>query len=469
MLCDCSVAPDDFTYTFVCNACSESPPLVFQGRQVHASMAKSPARIKTQSWNSLVGFYVKVGEDVRRVRRIVDAMDEPDVVSWNCLLDGYVKAGDLEGARRVFGEMLERDVVSWTTMLGGYSDAGLLSEARSLFDEMPMRSMVSWSVMINGYLKACRYQEALVLFGEMQALGVRIDHVTLTTVLSVCARIGSLDQGQWIHAYIDRHGVKADAHLHTALIDMYGKCGRIDLAYKVFRQSIDKKVFLWNAMLGAFAMHSLGERALQLFSEMLECRTKPNEITFICVLSACSHSGLVDDGLRVFHSMEKQHKVTPTVEHYGCVVDLLGRAGLLDDAKRVIGAMPMAADADVWRALISACRLHGNVKLGEEVGRTLLELEPSDDGAYILLSNIYAIDRRWDDVGELRRMMASRGVKKTPGCTCIEVNGAVHEFVAGDQSHRQSFEIYAVLDELWEQILCHGHHRLGKDEMDLYL
>ena len=420
-------------------------------------MVKSSARIKTQSWDSLMGFYIKSGEDLRRVGMIVYEMEEPDIVSWNCLLDGYVKAGDLCGARNVFDEMPERDVVSWTTMLVGYSNAGLLREAHGLFDGMPNRSMVSWTAMINGYLRAEQYQEALALFEEMQTLGVRIDHITLTTLLSVCARIGALDQGQWIHAYIDRHRLKADAHLRTALVDMYGKCGRIDLAYKVFEETKAKKVFLWNAMLGALAMHSLGKRAVELFSAMLEVGAKPNEITFICVLSACSHSGLVKEGLRVFDSMEREHKVIPTVEHYGCIVDLLGRAGLLADAKRVVEAMPMGADANVWRALLSACRVHGNVQLGEEVGRALLELEPFNDGNYILLSSIYAIDKRWEEVGELRKMMAGRGVRKTLGCSSIEVNGVVHAFAAGDHSHCQSSEIYALLNELTEQICNHIH------------
>ncbi|XP_038970939.1 pentatricopeptide repeat-containing protein At4g18840-like [Phoenix dactylifera] len=444
------VLPDEFTYTFVLNACSKSP-LISEGKQVHARMVKTSAWVSTHSWNSLMDFYMKTGEDIWRVRRILCSMHEPDIVSWNCFLDGYVKLGALDDARKFFDEMPQRDTVSWTTLLAGYVNAGLLEEACNLFDEMPERNMVSWSTMINGYARSGRYREALALFKEMQVSDVRVDKITLTTLLSACAGLGAFDQGRWIHAYIDKHGVEVDTHLCTALVDMYGKCGRIDLANEVFRGFLDKKVFLWNAMLGGLAMHSRGKEALELFTEMLDSGIKPNEITFIGVLSACSHSGLVNDGLQIFNSIDKDHDIVPTIEHYGCLVDLLGRAGLLDDAKRVVETMPMAANGSAWKALLGACRLYGDVELGEQVGKILLELEPMDDGNYVLLSNIYAIQNRWEDVGRLRRMMRGKGVSKTPGCSSIEVNGVLHMFIAGDWSHPQSQEIYILLDELAKQ------------------
>ncbi|OVA16769.1 Pentatricopeptide repeat [Macleaya cordata] len=447
MLCEDFVYPDDFTFTFVFAACSKLSA-VSEGKQAHAQMVKSPIRFGTHSWNSLMDFYVKIGEMGLVGRLLFDEIENPDVVSWNCLLDGYVKSGELENARKMFDEMSRRDIVSWTIMLVGYANAGLLSEASRLFDEMPEKNMVSWSAMISGYVNAGHCKEALDLFKDMQVAKVKTDKITMTSLLSACASLGAIEQGRWIHAYIDKNGIEVDAHLSTALVDMYSKCGRIDHALTIFQESPNKKVFLWNALLGGLAMHSRGKEVLELFSEMLADGTKPNEITFICVLSACSHSGLVDDGLRVFHSMGKDYNVAPTIEHYGCIVDLLGRAGLLQDARDVIERMPMKADGNVWRALLGACRLHGHFELGEQVGSILIELEPLNDGNYVLLSNIYAIHNRWEDVGKLRKIMKARGVRKRPGCSSIELHGSIHEFIASDRSHPQSRKIYELLDEM---------------------
>ncbi|XP_042517013.1 pentatricopeptide repeat-containing protein At5g66520-like [Macadamia integrifolia] len=419
-----------------------------EGKQAHAQMVKCPIRFRTQSWNSLLDFYAKIGEIGSLRKRLFDQIEEPDIISWNCLLDGFVKTGDLDAAREIFDVMPQRDTVSWTIMLVGHANAGLLSEAFQLFDNMPERNMVSWSAMISGCVQMGRYREGLDLFKKMLVAGIKTDKITMTTLLSACARLGALDQGQWIHTYIEKNMIEIDAHLSTALVDMYAKCGRIDVALKVFRRSGHNKVFLWNAILGGLAMHSRGREAVELLSEMLEEGIKPNQITFLCVLAACSHSGLVDDGLRIFHIMINDHNIKPTMEHYGCIVDLFARAGLLNDAKWVIETMPIEADGSVWRALLGACRLHGNVDLGEQIGRILIELEPSNDGNYVLLSDIYAIGKRWEDVGKLRRGMKVSGVRKMPGCSSIEINGVIHEFVAGDNSHPESHKIYRMLDEM---------------------
>ncbi|KAJ4967728.1 hypothetical protein NE237_014429 [Protea cynaroides] len=458
MVCEDSICPDEFTFTFVFAACSKLSA-VSEGKQAHAQMVKCPVRFRTQSWNSLLDYYAKIGEMGSFGHRLFDQIEEPDIISWNCLLDGFVKSAELNAAREVFDLMPQKDTISWTIMLVGYVDAGLLSEASQLFDDMPERNMVSWSAMISGYVKMGRYREGLDLFKKMQVAGIKTDKITMTTLLSACANLGALDQGRWIHAYIDRNKIEIDAHLSTALVDMYAKCGRIDISFKVFRSSQDKKVFLWNAILGGLAMHSRGNEAVVLLSEMLEKGIKPNRITFLCVLAACSHSGLVDDGLRIFHIMMNDHNIRPTIEHYGCMVDLFGRAGLLNDAKQVIETMPIEADGNIWRALLCACRLQGNVSLGEQIGKILIELEPSNDGNYVLLSDIYAIGKRWEDVGKLRREMKVRGIRKMPGCSSIELNGVTHEFVAGDNSHPQSREIYKMLDEM--------AHFLMHDELEL--
>ncbi|KAJ8766393.1 hypothetical protein K2173_022452 [Erythroxylum novogranatense] len=447
MLCADCVYPDEFTFTFVFSACSKFGG-VFEGKQAHAHMTKCHVKFGTHSWNSLMDFYVKIGEVGCVVRRLFDRIENPDIVSWNCLIDAYVKSGDLDEARRLFGEMPERDVVSWTTMLVGYVNNGLLSEASSLFDEMPERNLVSWTALINGYTQMGCYSKALDLFKEMQAAEVEMDEIILTTLLSACARLGALDQGHWLHMYVERNGIKVDAHLSTALIDMYSKCGQIDMARKLFMETADKKVFVWNSILGGLAMHSLGEEALELFVKMTESGIEPNGITYINILAACNHSGLVDAGLQVFDRMVVSQKIIPTMEHYGCLVDLLGRAGLLYEAFHIVKMMPVKADGNVLRSILGACRLHGNVELGEQVGRNLIEMEPLNDTNYVLLSNLYAMANRWEIVGELRRRMKAKDLTKTPGCSSINVNGVVHEFVSRDHFHPMSKEIRKLLEVL---------------------
>ncbi|KAF2289067.1 hypothetical protein GH714_025612 [Hevea brasiliensis] len=414
---------------------------------------KMPCQVWASFLEFLDGFYMKIGEIGIVIHRLFDRIENPDIVSWNCLIDGYAKSGNLGQARRVFDEMPQRDVVSWTIMLVGYINAGLLSEAAYLFNEMPERNLVSWTALVNGYLKMGYYGKALDLFKEMQIAEVEMDEITITTLISACAKLGALDQGRWLHTYLDKSGIKADAQLSTALIDMYSKCGRIDLARKVFKETEDKKVFVWNSMLGGLAMHSFGEEAIELFDKMIECGIEPNEITYISILAACNHSGLVDVGLYLFNRLVEDQKVQPKIEHYGCLVDLLGRAGLLDDAFQVVKTMPLKADGTIWRALLGACKLHGNVKLADQVGRILIKLEPHNHMNYVLLSNVYAMVNRWEIVGELRREMKVKGLTKMPGCSMIELNGVVHEFVARDSSHPRSRDVYELLNLMTNHVM----------------
>ncbi|KAF5197242.1 Pentatricopeptide repeat-containing protein [Thalictrum thalictroides] len=215
MLCEGVVYFDDYTFPFVFAACSKLFA-GFEGKQAHAQMVICPARFGTHSWNSLMDFYIKIGEMGLVVQRIFDEIENPDIVSWNCLIDGYVKLRPLDNARKVFDQMTHRDIVSWTMMLVGYANAGLLSDASSIFDEMPEQNVVSWSAMISAYVKAGRCKEALEQFKEMQVAEVKIDKITLTSVLTACASLGALEQGCWIHGYIDKHGIDVDAHLSTA-------------------------------------------------------------------------------------------------------------------------------------------------------------------------------------------------------------------------------------------------------------
>ncbi|KAK9291951.1 hypothetical protein L1049_019903 [Liquidambar formosana] len=238
---------------------------------------------------------------------------------------------------------------------------------------------------------------------------------------------------------------------------MYAKCGDIDGALRLFIEATDRDICMWNAMISGFAMHGCGEEALELFSEMERLGIKPNDITFIGVLHACSHAGLVSEGKRLFEKMVHGFHLVPRIEHYGCMVDILGRAGLLDEAYEVIKTMPMRQNIIVWGALLAACKLHKNPKLGELAARQLLELEPQNCGYNVLMSNIYAAANRWNDVAGVRKAMKDIGIKKDPGVSSIEVNGSVHEFIMGDKAHAQIREINEMLAEMSKKLKEAGY------------
>ncbi|XP_058099638.1 pentatricopeptide repeat-containing protein At2g29760, chloroplastic-like [Magnolia sinica] len=367
----------------------------------------------------------------------------------NAMLDMYTKCGSLEDAWRLFDEMPDKDSFSWTTMLVGCAKSGEFEAARRLFDAMPRRDVASWNALISAYEQGGQPKEALAVFHKLQlSAEAKPDQVTLVSTLSACAQLGAIDLGRWIHAYMKKQRFRLNFHLATSLIDMYSKCGDLEKALEVFWSIELKDVFVWSSMIAGLAMHGRGEAAINLFSKMQETKVKPNAVTFTNVLCACSHSGLVDTGRLYFNQMLPIYGIAPKVEHYGCMVDILGRAGLLEEAVELIEKMPMAPHASVWGALLGACRLHGNLELGEHACKRLLELQPRNDGAYVLLSNIYAKVGKWDEVTRLRKLMKDTGLKKEPGCSSIEVDGVIHEFLVGDISHHLSDKIYAKLDEI---------------------
>ncbi|KAL2940955.1 hypothetical protein RDABS01_029305 [Bienertia sinuspersici] len=362
----------------------------------------------------------------------------------NVLMDMYVKCGDLKAALGIFGKMRKKTMVSWTTMIMGYAKFGLLDEARKLFDEMPEKDVVPWNAMIGAYVQAKRGKEALTLFHEMQGSNVMPDEVTMVNCLSACSQLGALDVGVWIHRYIYKKKLSLNVSLGTALVDMYAKCGNIPKALEVFHEMPLKNSLTWTAIIGGLALHGNANDALSYFSNMVDVGLVPDEITFIGVLSACCHGGLVDEGRRYFAEMTSKYNLSPKLKHYSCMVDLLGRAGKLEDAEEIIKSMPMEPDAVIWGALFFSCRMHGNVIMGERAAWKLLELDPGDGGIYVLLAHMYGDAEMWDKARKVRKMMKERGVDKTPGCSSIEVNGVVHEFTIRDKLHPQSEEIFRV-------------------------
>ncbi|KAJ7960424.1 Pentatricopeptide repeat-containing protein [Quillaja saponaria] len=375
----------------------------------------------------------------------------------NALIHMYSTSGEILNAEKLFNTGFQLDQISWNSMISGYMRCGAVEKAKALFDSMTEKDVVSWSAMISGYAQHDCFLETLSLFQEMQLKGIRPDETTLVSVISACTRLSVLDLGKWIHAYISKNNLDVNVILGTTLIDMYMKCGCVENAIEVFYGMEEKGVSTWNALILGLAMNGFAENSLHIFAEMKKTGIIPNEITFMAVLGACRHMGLVDEGRRHFYSMIHEHKIEPNVKHYGCLVDLLGRAGLLKEAEELIVSMPMAPDAATWGALLGACKKHFNNEMGERIGRKITELHPDHDGFLVLLSNIYASKGNWDDVTEIRGKMMQHGVVKTPGCSMIEANGVVHEFLAGDKMHPQINEIENMLDEVARKLKKEGY------------
>uniref|UniRef100_A0A9I9DLE1 DYW domain-containing protein n=1 Tax=Cucumis melo TaxID=3656 RepID=A0A9I9DLE1_CUCME len=380
---------------------------------------------------------------------------DSDVYVRNTLINCFSVCSNMTDARRVFDENSILDSVSWNSILAGYVQ--IVDNAKAIFDSMPEKDVVSWSSMISGYAQHDLFDESLALFQEMQMSGFKPDEATLVSVISACARLAALEQGKWVHAYIKKNGLTINVILGTTLIDMYMKCGCVETALEVFYGMIEKGVSTWNALILGLAMNGLVESSLDMFSNMKKCHVTPNEITFVGVLGACRHMGLVDEGQHHFHSMIHDHKIQPNVKHYGCMVDLLGRAGKLQEAEELLNRMPMTPDVATWGALLGACKKHGDSEMGKRVGRKLIELQPDHDGFHVLLSNIYASKGKWDDVLEIRGMMTKHRVLKIPGCSMIEANGVIHEFLAGDKTHPNMDAIEDMLVEMAMKLKLEGY------------
>ena len=398
MLCQ-GISPNCLTFPFLLKECATRID-VGTGRSIHDQVIK-------------YGFY-------------------DDVFVNNSLINMYSACGFLSSARVVFDEMFKWDVVSWNSMIVGYLRSGGLDEALDLFRMMNNKNIITWNSIITGFLQGGRPKEALELFHEMQIASddvVRPDKFTIASVLAACAHLGAIDQGKWVHSYLDRCGVECDMVIGTALVDMYGKCGSVECAYKVFEEIPEKDNLAYTAMISVFALHGFSKEAFDVFAEMEMTGVKPNHVTFVGLLSACSHAGLVEKGRWCFDVMKRVHLIEPQVHHYACFVDVLGRAALFDEAERVIREMPMKPDVFVWGALLGGCQMHGNVELGVRVAKYLIDLEPRNHAFYVNLCDIYAKSGRFQYVKSIRTLMKERGIQKeVVGCSMIEIDGVVHEF-----------------------------------------
>ncbi|XP_043688293.1 pentatricopeptide repeat-containing protein At1g04840-like [Telopea speciosissima] len=454
-----NVQPNRLTFPFVLKAVAS---LVVDGLggQLHAQTIKYGLELDSFVRISLVDMYVKL-RSLDSALQLSDETPERNklesIILWNILINGCSRTGDLRKARELFDTMPEKNTGSWNSMINGFIKQGDLEQARIFFDRMPAKNVISWTTMISGLSEKGKHELALDLFNRMLREGGRPNDLTIASALSACSKIGALEAGVRIHEYVSRHGFQLNRIVGTALVDMYAKCGKIDCASRVFDETVEKDLLTWSAMVSGWAIHGCSEQALQCFEAMKSTGIHLDEVAFLAVLTACSHSGLVDQGLSIFNSMRHDYFIEPNVKHYTCMVDLYGRASRLEEALSFIRSMPFEPDFVIWGALFCACRLHKNIKMAELASERLLQMEPKHPGSYVFLSNIYAGVGRWEDVERVRITMKNKGIEKPPGWSYIEVAGRVHSFVAGDRAHDCVGEIYAKLEELSARAKAQGY------------
>ncbi|KAL8537300.1 hypothetical protein ACS0TY_012450 [Phlomoides rotata] len=490
------VKPDNFTYPFVFVSCGNLEALR-TGKLVHCEVVKNGLLVDFHVAHSLITMYSRCRE-MCFARKMFDEMTERDLVSWNSIISGYSRLGFAGEAVEMFGKMreggMEPDEMTLVSVLGAcgdlgdlnlgssieelvmkkdmklnsyigsalinmYGKCGEIQSARRVFDCIKRKEVVTWNAMITGYAQNGQSDETISLFNAMKETGPEPNEITLIAVLSACASISALDLGIWIEEYASKRKFQYNVYVATALVDMYSKCGNLECASRVFENMPKRNEVSWNTMISAYASHGRAEEALTLFKRMLdeEKALCPDGITFIGVLSACVHAGLVDEGSRLFNMMSSSFGLTPKVEHYSCMVDLLSRAGRVYEAWDFIQKMPKKPDEILLGALLVACQKQKNLDIGERVIQLLLEMEPSNSGNYIISSKIYANLKRWDECARMRILMRQNGVTKTPGCSWIEMDGHLREFHAGDILIEDAEVIHRVLDMLYDDMAMEHH------------
>ncbi|CAK9174588.1 unnamed protein product [Ilex paraguariensis] len=455
------------------------------GRQLHAHLCLTGLGYSLNLATKLVNLYC-VCDFVSNAHLLFDRIPKDNIFLWNVLIRGYAWNGPYEAAVSLYYQMIdyghvpdnftfpfvlkacsalsaidmgrdiheqvirtgwERDVFVGAALIDMYAKCGCVGNSRQVFDKIIDRDVVLWNSMLAAYSQNGNPEECLSLCGEMVYAGLRPTEATLVTAISASADIAALPPGRELHGFSWRQGFQSQDKVKTALVDMYAKSGSVNVARNLFERLVEKRVVSWNAMITGYAMHGHAMEALSLFERMIG-EASPDHITFVGVLSACNHGGLLDAGRKFFVKMTRDYHIEPTVQHYTCMVDLLGHCKRLDDAYNLIMQMNVVPDSGVWGALLNSCKIHGNVELGELALDRLIELEPDDAGNYVILSNIYAQAGKWEGVAKLRKLMTEKGLKKSIACSWIEVKNNVHAFLSGDTSHPMSDEIYAELEKV---------------------
>ncbi|XP_050279814.1 pentatricopeptide repeat-containing protein At2g13600-like [Quercus robur] len=401
--------------------------------------------------------YVSIGEQLHGYT-IKTGMDS-SVAIGNALVTMYTKCGNVQEANHAFELMPIRDIISRTAMITAFSKIGDIEKARQCFDQMPEQNVITWNSMLGTYTQHGFWEEGLKLYTLMQRQGVKPDWVTFATSISACADLAILKLGIQIVSQAEKLGFGSNVSVANSVVTMYSRCGRIEEAQKVFDLIHEKNVISWNAIMAGYAQNGQGRKVIEIFENMLEMKCSPDHISYVSVLSGCSHAGLVTEGKQYFYSMTEDFGISPTSEHFSCMVDLLGRAGLLEEAKNLIDGMPFKPNAAIWGALLGACRTHCESKLAEVAVRNLLEFDVEESGSYILLANIYLDSGKLESVADVRKLMREKGIRKNPGCSWIEVENRVHVFTVDETNHPQIKDIYRKLEEMMKKIEDTGNYK----------
>ncbi|ESQ50606.1 hypothetical protein EUTSA_v10022616mg [Eutrema salsugineum] len=449
-----SVSPSSYTYSSLVKACAFDS--VF-GELVQAHIWKFGFCFHVQITTTLIWFYSALGR-IREARKVFDEMPERDGFTWTTMISAYRHVLDMDSANHLANQMPEKNVATWNCLIDGYTKLGNVEIAESLFNQMPVKDIISWTTMINGYSRNKRYKESIAVFYKMTEEGIIPDEVTMSTVISACAHLGVLDIGNEVHMYTVQNGFLHDVYIGSALVDMYSKCGSLNRALLVFFNLPKKNLFCWNSIIEGLAAHGYAQEALRMFAKMEMESVKPNAVTFVSVLTACTHAGLVEEGWRIYRSMIDDYSIVSNIKHYGCMVDLLSKAGLIHEALELIESMEFEPNVVIWGALLDGCRLHNNLEIAEIAFKKLMVLEPMNSGYYLLLVSMYARENRWRDVAEVRGRMRELGIEKIcPGTSFIEIDKRVHMFAIADKSHSASDKVYILLDEIYEQMRLAGY------------
>ncbi|PNX96353.1 pentatricopeptide repeat-containing protein chloroplastic-like [Trifolium pratense] len=460
-------------------------------------------------WNAMIAGYVRNEFDYEAIELFVEMAFElglsPNSVTFAGVLPACVRCEAFLDKEGIHGCVVkwgfEKDKYVQNALMDMYSRMGRVEISRSIFGSMNRRDIVSWNTMITGYVVCGRHDDALNLLHDMQrspeedrintfddcedneSVPLKPNSVTLMTVLPGCAALAALGKGKEIHAYAVKQMLATDVAVGSALVDMYAKCGCLNLSRIVFEQMSIRNVITWNVLIMAYGMHGKGEEALELFRRMEtegdnNREIRPNEVTYIAIFASLSHSGMVDEGLNLFHTMKAKHGIEPTSDHYACLVDLLGRSGRIEEAYKLIKTIPSFMNkVDAWSSLLGACKIHQNIEIGEIAAKNLFVLEPNVASHYVLLSNIYSSAGLWDQAMDVRKKMKEMGIRKEPGCSWIEHGDEVHKFIAGDVSHPQSKELHEYLETLSQRMKKEGYvpdtscvlHNVDEEEKETML
>ncbi|KAK9910629.1 hypothetical protein M0R45_034585 [Rubus argutus] len=417
------------------------------------------------SWSSMIACCTHNGavlEALNLFNEMIDRGIEPNSVTVTNALQACAVACNLEEGKKIH-ELATRkgfqlDVIVATALIDMYMKCSAPQEAVDLFKRMPEKDVVSWAALLSGFAQNRMAYKSMRVFHDMLLDETQPDAVAMVKILAACSELGNLQQALCLHGYVIKTAFENNIFVGASLIELYSKCGSVDKAIRLFEGMTFKDVVIWSAMIAGYGIHGQGGEALKVFDDMVKhSAVKPNDVTFISILSACSHSGLVEQGLGIFNMMLHQYQLKPRPEHYGILVDLLGRTGELNKAMEIVERMPNPAAPHVWGALLGACRIHNNIKLGEVVAKRLLQLDPNHAGYYMLLSNMYAMDDKWENVADLRTCIREKGLKKMVGQSIVEAGSKIHSFVAGDRFHPESDQIYRLLRKLEVKMRQEGY------------